>query len=544
MSVDLLEALARAMLAATAAIVVVMLARVPVRRAFGAQPAYALWLLAPAATLASFVPVRTRVVAGLETASRSDAADSLIDGVAASAATAPAEAHASTFAAADLWDRVTETAASLSPALLGAWAAGVLVALAILVLSQHRFIGHLGLRPLDRTARLYRARSRDVGPALVGVLRPRIVVPDDFDDRFGPRERDLILAHERAHLAAFDPQINGLAAAALCLGWFNPLFHVARRFFRIDQELACDERVMRRHGGERRIYAEAMLKTQASRPIPLGCAWPPLGESSIRQRIAMLARPRLSDTRRALGAPLCAVLMLAACVATSAAQPPRLVVDDAPDPARRVQMWRQLAQALDPALCTRTNIFACDGSENAIGDSPNTDEAARLGMRLVLALQNGDIEPARRLIEAGADVDFYIPGDGTPLVIAAQKRDYAIARLLLDAGADVNRFAPGDGNPLINAARRGDYAMAELLVEHGADVNAVAPGDETPLINAARNNQTSVARYLIAQGADVNLAVDARIMFGETERRSPLSEAERRRHTEMVRLLREHGARS
>ena len=46
------------MLAATAAIVVVMLARVPVRRAFGAQPAYALWLLAPAATLASFGPSR------------------------------------------------------------------------------------------------------------------------------------------------------------------------------------------------------------------------------------------------------------------------------------------------------------------------------------------------------------------------------------------------------------------------------------------------------------------------------------------------------
>jgi ankyrin repeat protein len=242
---------------------------------------------------------------------------------------------------------------------------------------------------------------------------------------------------------------------------------------------------------------------------------------------------------------LCGLIAVLGCVAASAAQPPRVVAEyDSEDAGRGrgAGVWRALAQAFDPGLCARVNNIGCDGTENAVGDWPGRDEAARLGLHLVLALQNNDIEPARRLIEAGADVDFFLPGDGTPLVIAAQKRDYAIARELLDAGADVNRAAPGDGAPLIAAAARGDYAMTELLVAHGADVDGYVEGDETPLINAARNNHTTVARYLIEQGADVNLAVDAPNWRGATERRSPLSEAERFHHDEMVRLLREYGA--
>jgi hypothetical protein len=427
--------------------------------------------------------------------------------------------------------------------MVSAWALGCVVSLALVLVGHQRLFGGLRLIPLGGEDGVFRARTARVGPALVGVLRPRVVVPADFEQRYDEQERGLILAHERAHLAAGDAQINGLAALALCLGWFNPLFHVARRLLRVDQELACDERVMREHGRLRRAYAEAMLKTQASQAIPLGCAWPPLGESSIRQRVAMLARPLVSDTRRALALPLCASLTLAACAAATAAQPPRLVVQESADPVREAQARRDFARALDPALCTRWGVM-CDGVARAVGDRPDTDDASRRGMFLTLALQNGDVEQARRFIEAGADVDFFIPGDGTPLVIATQQRDYGTARLLLEAGADANRAAPGDGAPLIMASARGDLAMAELLVAYGANVNVYVPGDETPLIKAARNNHASVARYLIEQGADVNLAVDDRTWRGAERRRSPLSEAERNHHFEMVRLLREHGAAS
>ena len=332
---------------------------------------------------------------------------------------------------------------------------------------------------------------------------PRIVVPADFDERYTESERALVLEHERAHIRAWDVQINAMVAFLQCLNWFNPLFHYARALFRVDQELACDERVMQRNANARRTYAEAMLKTQlAARAVPLGCYWPPLGANALKQRIAMLARPKPAPQKRAMGAALCAATVLAAGLAAWAAQPP------------------QLAYA-----------------------QPRGGASATLGRALVEAIRADRDDEARELIASGADVNYFVRGDGTPLVAAAQTEDVALATLLLETGADVNMRAPGDGNPLIVASAQGNMDLVALFVARGADVNGIVTGDETPLINASRNNAMAAARYLIDRGADVNLAVDAPTIRG-VERRSPLSEATKHGHSDMVRMLREAGARS
>lgn len=531
MSAEILDTILRCMLAASAAMIVVLLARVPLRKAFGARAAYAFWLLVPAAALASTLSLRQVEMTPSATAPYVGAVTSLgaAPGIAPEALVAPT-AEAATFA--------FQPPPGL---LLAIWAAGVLASLALLLIRERRFVAGLDLRRDGAGGRLYRTGVKDIGPALVGVIRPRIVVPADFERSFDRRERAVMLAHERAHLAAWDAQVNGLAALIQCLGWFNPIFYLARRVLRMDQELACDERITQKHRAIRRVYAQAMLKTQlAPRTVPFVMNWPSEGQALLRERIAMMARPALSGRRRALGSALCASCALLAGLGASAAQPPRVVMA-APDAPQRGHFWREVGAALDPAFCQRLDFLGCEAAANAIGDRPDRDEAAALGMRLVLALQNGDIETARRHIAAGADVDFFLPGDGTPLLIAAKKRDYAIARLLLEAGADANRAIPSEASPLIIAAIRGDFAMVELLVEHGADVNAYVRGDETPLIRAAQNNRTSVARHLIEHGADVDLAVEAPTWRG-AKQRSPLGEAVRNNHPEMIRLLREYGA--
>jgi hypothetical protein len=54
----------------------------------------------------------------------------------------------------------------------------------------------------------------------------------------------------------------------------TPLIQFAGRQLRIDQELACDAAVMRRHPKSRKLYARTMLKTQlAEAALPLGCHW-------------------------------------------------------------------------------------------------------------------------------------------------------------------------------------------------------------------------------------------------------------------------------
>ena len=128
----------------------------------------------------------------------------------------------------------------------------------------------------------------------------------DLADVDRHRGQDAVLDHAGDGARAW-------AALAQCLNWFNPLFHVARAALRVDQELACDARVMTRHGSAKRTYAEAMLKTQlAAQAVPLGCQWPPIGAQPLKERITMLARPRPTSFRIALGVALCSAVTLTA----------------------------------------------------------------------------------------------------------------------------------------------------------------------------------------------------------------------------------------
>lgn len=486
MSADLFVFLVRLVVVVSVAIALVLALRLPMRAAFGARIAYALWLLVPIAIVAAVLPARQVVIESAPLVSSAIAQ--------VSAATA---APTSSVEAPDFIPR-----RDASPYIIALWALGFGFSLAALAFGQHRFLRRLGTRRAANGVHV--AETNSAGPAVVGVIVPRIVVPVDFEARYTAAERELVLEHERAHIRSGDVQVNALAALLQCVFWFNPLVYMARAALRIDQELACDERVMQRHGAARRTYAEAMLKTQlAASAVPLGCAWPPVGAEPLKQRITALGRPRVAASRRAFGGALCLAVTLTVALTAWIAQPPR-------------------------------RAYAADTQSSFLQGST--------GARLVHALQDGDVAEARDLIAAGANVNHWIPGDGTPLIMAARLNDLDMARELLEAGADVNQVARGEGNALIVASQIGNVAMASLFVRAGADVNAIVPSDETPLINAARRNRLDVARYLIEQGADVNLAVRAPMVDG-SELRSPLQMARRGGHTEMIELLRQAGAR-
>lgn len=485
---DILSLVVRGTIAASIAICAVFAFRRPAREAFGAHISYASWLLVPAAVIASFIPRRVVLPAPSE-----------------SAAVAPIGSLGSGGPIPSTIERASSSGFALpdtSTLILLIWLVGVLASLVAVAIDHRRMVVRLGLR---RDGGMYRAAGENAGPAVVGVVLPRIVIPAGFEERYDSLERALVLAHEREHIRAGDVQINALAAAAQCLNWFNPLFYLARSALRVDQELACDERVMRRHAASRRTYAEAMLKTQLShQAIALGCHWPALGAKALGERINMLRRPAPSRLVRAVGAFACAGAVVTGSAVAWAAQEPEVSYAEVP--------------------------------QSKVGPA-----ASAMGSKLVEALQEGDFGLARMLISTGADVNHYQPGDGTPLTMAARAGNADFARLLLDAGADVNRAAPGDGNPLIVAADAGRLDLVELFVKAGANVNGYVYGDETPLIAAARENRLPVADYLIKAGADVDLAVKAPALRG-FERRSPLGMAERNGHTEMIRMLREHGA--
>lgn len=174
-------------LASGAAIVLVLMRRRPVRQLLGANIAYRLWLLVPVAMIAVLVP-RSADASLLGTAMP-------VMGIGLDLATLRDEGPAGL-----AWQW----------ALVGAWFAGSAAMSWRLRGQQRRFRDHLGpLRVLQ--GGLLQANASAGLPAVIGVWRPRIVLPLDFETRYEPGQRDLILQHELTHVLRCDLQANALA---------------------------------------------------------------------------------------------------------------------------------------------------------------------------------------------------------------------------------------------------------------------------------------------------------------------------------------------
>ncbi len=303
MSADLLHVLGVATIASSIAALFVLALRKAMRRRFGAQSAYAMWIVVPLVAIVALLP--------------------------APVATVPLPVVQATV----LHVLLPLTSQSDQPSwrfeampwLASLWALGAVLCALRFVRQQRRFLRALG--PLSRgdDGQVLRARSTAGCPALVGAWQPRIIVPADFDIRFSAIERALIVTHEQLHRARGDAQANLFAAALRCLFWFNPIVHFSASRFRFDQELACDALVIARFPEARRPYAGAMLKTQLAGEfrqelgLPVGCYWQ--SSHPLKERITMLKQPLPGRARSALGLGLAAALAVCGSYAAWASQP-------------------------------------------------------------------------------------------------------------------------------------------------------------------------------------------------------------------------------
>ena len=299
MIAELLILLLETTLATSFAAALVLLLRRPVRRVVGARGAYALWLLLPVAGLAMMIPARTVTLTTSPVASFSLVPIQTIP---------PGD---------------VELPFDAQPLLIALWIAGAVGLALVLGWQQRRFRHALG-RLRTRADGSWQADNVEAGPAVIGLLRGRIVLPADFDSRYTDLERDLVLRHERVHLERRDPLANLAAAGLRCFYWFNPLLHYAAGRFRFDQELAVDAAVLAQRPEARRSYADAMLKTQLMLdPPPFGCHWQ--SAHPLKERIAMLKHPLPSAARIAAGFAFALVLSASTGYVAWASQPTQIV---------------------------------------------------------------------------------------------------------------------------------------------------------------------------------------------------------------------------
>ena len=97
----------------------------------------------------------------------------------------------------------------------------------------------------------------NVGPAVVGLLRPRIVVPAWLKEASSLRQ-GMVIAHEQSHLEAHDPQLLTAALFLLVLmPWNLPLWWQLHRL-RCAIEVDCDARVLKT-GLDTKQYGETLI---------------------------------------------------------------------------------------------------------------------------------------------------------------------------------------------------------------------------------------------------------------------------------------------
>lgn len=92
-------------------------------------------------------------------------------------------------------------------------------------------------------------------------------------------------------------------------------------------------------------------------------------------------------------------------------------------------------------------------------------------------------------------------GGLTALIFAARESDVESARALLDAGADVNQTTEYGWTPLLTAINNRNYRLASLLIARGADVNFANQGAWTPLYLATDNRNIEGGDYPVPKPA-------------------------------------------
>mgnify|MGYP000418242874 CR=1 FL=1 len=150
--------------------------------------------------------------------------------------------------------------------------------------------------------------------------------------------------------------------------------------------------------------------------------------------------------------------------------------------------------------------------------------------KLADAVESGDLDTVKSLMQQGINPDICHNGRATPLYLAAQHGELQIAELLVESGADINNgLNTHQGwNPLLAAAVNKHPEIVEFLKDKGAKeglhyfaycgnnsqvksrLNQGKPIANTrnwglsPLLLAALNKQKSTIELLLAHGADIN----------------------------------------
>jgi len=282
--------------------------------------------------------------------------------------------------------------------LLASWAVASVVLLALWTIVNLRLARARRGWPVHRVHGVSIRVAPATGPAVLGLIRPDIVMPRSLLER-GADEQRMILAHEREHLGAGDPQLlAGAWLVAIALPWHPAVWYLLARL-RLAIELDCDARVLRR-GVPPRSYGALLIDVAAHHGgIRIGALALADGPSHLERRIRAMhrGRTRHGAARGALLATVGGLLVLAACEAKM----PTSAEIDAMDVASAQRSASQAGFIRTPSG-DRTDFFVN-------GVKVSAEQARAMEAKII-----GSIEVVKSELPTGRDTIFVTTSDRMP----------------------------------------------------------------------------------------------------------------------------------
>ncbi|QKR99514.1 hypothetical protein F9288_07535 [Sphingomonas sp. CL5.1] len=506
-----------ALIASAVLIALVLAIRIPVRRAFGAPVAYALWLLPVLRLALPPLPatLRDRMVPPIA-APLADVGQQ-VSVMILPAATADAPAAA-----------VPDLAALLGGALLLLWGLGALGFIGWQLAAYVRFRRRLlaAATPLDSIGGVTIVASPAAsGPLAFGIARRFVAFPRDFAGRYDERERALALEHELGHHARGDLIANWVALAVLALHWFNPIAWFAFRAYRADQEMANDARVLAgRSAAERHAYACAIVKAAHGGAIAAACHLYTVDD--LKGRLRMLSTPA-TRARVLAGTVSIAALGAAALGFTASGTAAAAKMRAGVERATGVDIG-----ALQPTALLRPPPPVAAPQAPEVPAAP----AAGEGKRRIVIHRDGETH-----VYEGADADAYVaanplptppepPVPPSPDMVAAPPLppvppappsrsdiDRRVARAMASVPSVVSRDCGGTGGMTLNRNENGRrlIVICNDRIAHAADEGerraAAAEADAEAIRRRAMASEIAGLRSARASiAANRNMPEDAR----------------------------------
>ncbi len=346
-------------------------------------------------------------------------------------------------------------------------------------------------------------QSERVGTAFIlGILSPKIYIP------YGLTEMELFMTlnHERAHLTRRDHLVKPLGFIITAVYWFNPLVWLAYILLCKDIELACDEKVIKKIGyDKKKDYSQTLLNLSIPRKYISACPVA-FGECGINERIKNVLKMKKSK-KIVIAAAVALCAILAVCFLTypkdrKAASHERTEAQASESTANIEEIAKE-ESAKEESIKAEETTKADESlkAEEGTSDRDTTDETSKVIETEKDSVVQLELEGEEKVININYNVDSspeVVEQPGKYVYENETGEDLSInVKEIEDVDSNTETCFPVMGNGIITRGFSDDHQGTDIAAEEGTDVASLYSGTvEDVGFNSQEGN------YIIIKNSD------------------------------------------